>query len=250
VDVSLVIPAYNAAAVLAASLERAEAWLAGLGRASELIVVDDGSTDGTARILAEFAPRVRVLRHHPNRGKGYAVRRGMLAARGRVRAFLDAGQTYPVENIAALLAAVEAGADVAIGSRVHRDSAVSPRQAARRVAGRAFNVLVRAAVVRGYGDTQAGIKAMTAAAAEALFGRARADGFAFDVELLYLARRLGLRIAEVGIRCQYGDEPSTLRLLRHGAGMVREVAAIRARGWRGAYGRASQRVDAKPSTLP
>lgn len=243
VPVSVVIPAYNAAPFLAQSVERAVAWLAERGGPFEVVVVDDGSSDGTPDILADLArlEPVRVLRHEPNRGKGYAVRRGMLEATGARRVFLDAGLTYPPSNLEPVLRALADGADVAIGSRVHPESRYTVACSAfrtlylRHLMGRTYNRIVRAAVVGGVSDTQAGIKGMTAAAAEALFSRARLERFAFDVEVLYLARRLGLRVVEVPVRFEYRDERSTLRLVRDGARMLRDLLSIRRRARRGAY---------------
>lgn len=240
--VSLVLPVLNGEPFLAASLERADEWLRDRPGGGEVVVVDDGSTDGTAAILAGWAgPGRRVLTLPENRGKGAAVKAGMLAATGERRVFLDAGLTYPFANVDRLLAALDAGADVAIGNRLHPESRylVAPRAfrrlRSRHRMGRVFNGIVRLFAVPGFRDTQAGIKAATAAAAERIFGAARLAGFSFDVEVLFLARRFGLEVAEVPVTFVYEEEPSTLRLFRDGRRMLRDVAGLRRAARRGLY---------------
>lgn len=248
-DLSLVVPAYNAEPLLRASLERARAWLRTLDQATELLVVDDGSTDGTLRVLEGFGDSVRVLHHAPNRGKGYAVRRGLLEARGRLRVFLDVGQTYPVENIATVLEALRRGADVAVASRVHPGSRYvttsrSIRSLCRQhVMGPGFGMLARALVRTGVADTQAGLKGFRAEAAEALFHRVTLQRFCFDVEVCLLARRLGFRVEEVPVEFVHGGERSTIRPVRDGARMFTDLLRIRANARRGVYDVAPQRIS-------
>lgn len=240
-DVSLVVPAFNAEPFLRPSVERAREWLSALGRPAELLVVDDGSTDGTLRVLEGLGPDVRVLHHSPNRGKGFAVRRGLLEARGAFRVFLDAGSAYPVENVGTVLGALEAGADVAVASRSHPESrhvgaSRSLRGLTRRhVVGPGWSLLVRALVRTGISDTQAGLKGFRAAAAEELFRRVTLDRFSFDVEVCLLARRLGLRVAEVPVCLVHDDSRSTLRLFHDGPRMLKDLWRIRANARRGLY---------------
>ncbi|HEX5138482.1 MAG TPA: glycosyltransferase [Planctomycetota bacterium] len=248
-DVSLVVPAYNAEPLLRASLERARAWLRTLGGATEIVVVDDGSTDGTLRVLENFGRDIRVLHHAPNRGKGYAVQRGLLQARGRFRVFLDAGETYPIENVATVVEALQAGADVAVASRVHPESqhvttARSFRTLCRQhLMGPGFSMLARALVRTGVSDTQAGLKGFRAEAAEWLFRRVTLERFCFDVEVCLLARRLGLHVAEVPVHFVHGGEKSTLRPLRDGARMFKDLLRIRANARRGVYDVEPQRIS-------
>ncbi len=232
---SVVIPAFNEAERLPRTLARVNAHLAGQGHAYEIVVVDDGSTDGTAESArAEGGNALTLLRHHPNRGKGYAVRRGMLAAQGARRLMTDADLSTPIEDLSRLEAAVAAGHDVAIGSRAVRGANVAVRQPWYREAmGRLFNRLVRLLVLPGLYDTQCGFKLFTAEAAEAAFGPAVLDGFSFDVEALFIARRRGLRIAEVPVTWR-NDTATRVGLLRGGQAFL-DLLRIRANGWRGRY---------------
>ncbi len=254
-SLSLVIPAFDAASLLDASLERAWRWLEGLDRAVELVVVDDGSRDATPAILARFASRARAmgrgrfraLRNPMNRGKGYAVRRGVLAARGHVRLFVDAGLTYPVEALARVTETLDRGADVAIASRLHPESLylVPPGRlyplVRRHLVGRLHNRVARAIAVPGILDTQAGLKGFRAAAAERVFGVARLDRFTFDVETLFLARRFGFQIAEVPVRYVDLAERTTLRPFRDGLCGLGDLIRIRALARAGAYERRAPR---------
>lgn len=214
---SLVIPLYNEArrvpALLQALAEAADPEL-------ELVLVDDGSADGTSAALEEGARRhpglrLRALRLEARQGKGGAVRAGLLAARGALRAFTDADLPYGLEAIEALFAALEAGADVAIGARDLAGSTVGEAPLVRRGASRLFRAWVRL-VAGGLGpvrDTQCGAKAFRAASAELLFGELVRRDFAFDIEVLTLAVRLGLGIARVPVR-QRAQDGSSVRLRR------------------------------------
>ena len=230
---SVVVPAYNEALRLPATLARVEDYLGRLGVAYEIVVVDDGSTDGTAARAAR--ERVRVLRHEPNRGKGYAVRRGMLAATGERRLLTDADLSTPIEELAKLQAALDEGYDVAIGSRAIAGARIEVHQPAYREAmGRLFNRLVQVLLLPGLHDTQCGFKLFSAGAAGAAFAPATLDGFSFDVEALYLARQRGLRIAEVPVT--WRNDAATRVGLGGGAAAFVDLLRIRLRAWRGAYG--------------
>jgi dolichyl-phosphate beta-glucosyltransferase len=200
-ELSVVIPAYNEALRLPRTLEKVRAWLEARGGSYELVVVDDGSRDQTSAVAqAAGGERLTVLRNEGNRGKGYSVRRGMLAARGSRRLMSDADLSTPIEELPRLWARMDEGWDVVIASRALPDSRIEVHQPAlRETMGRAFNRLVRLAVLPGLGDTQCGFKLFSAPAAQAAFARCRLDGFAFDVEALYLARKHGFRVAELPV---------------------------------------------------
>ena len=191
-------------------------------------MADDGSTDGTAAAAAEWAARIpglRVVALARNQGKGAAVRTGMLEARGDTRAFIDADGAVPFEDIEILEQALSRGAGVAVGSRVLDTSKVDAR-VHRRVLGFFFRALVRALLVRTVDDTQCGFKLFRARAAEALFAEQLIPGFAFDVEVLGRAERMGVRVAEVAVR--WREQPgSKVRVLRDGLAMFVDVLRLR-----------------------
>jgi dolichyl-phosphate beta-glucosyltransferase len=230
-----VIPAYNEALRLPATLARVREHLAARGLGHEIVVVDDGSKDETAAVARAGGDVVRVLRHEPNRGKGYAVRRGMLAARGERRLMTDADLSTPIEELARLEAEIDRGFDVAIGSRAVAGARIEVHQPAYREAmGRLFNVFVQALLLPGLADTQCGFKLFTAVAAEAAFGPCRLDGFSFDVEALYVARRRGLRVAEVPV--VWRNDAATRVGLGGGSAAFADLLRIRLLALRGAYG--------------
>jgi dolichyl-phosphate beta-glucosyltransferase len=229
---SVVIPAFNEAERLPRYLREVMAFLAARGPSWEVVVVDDGSRDDTMGAVKPVVGNhraVRVLRHQNNSGKGFAVRAGMLAARGEYRLFTDADGATPIAEVVRLEAALDAGADVAIGSRAVTAPDVRVQARHHRVAaGRVFNFLVASLGLSGIADSQCGFKAFTAMAAEDLFGRLETNGFGFDVEVLLRARRSGYRIAEVAVNWT-DQEGSKVRLLRNGPVMVWEVLKARRR---------------------
>jgi dolichyl-phosphate beta-glucosyltransferase len=232
---SVVIPAYNEAGRLPKTLGVVRAYLDARGVPYEIVVVDDGSSDGTAeQARTGGGSTVTVLRHEPNRGKGYAARRGMLAAQGALRLMTDADLSTPIEELARLEASLADGHDVAIGSRgVAGANIVVHQPWYREATGRLFNHLVRLLALPGLHDTQCGFKLFTAAAAAAAFGPARLEGFSFDVEVLYIARRRGLRIAEVPVTWR-NDAATRVSLVRGGLAFL-DVVRIRLNGWAGRY---------------
>lgn len=201
-EIAVVVPAYNEEARLGPTVETIVAYLDGRKLDWQLIVSDDGSTDRTIAVAEAAAagdPRVRVISLGQNRGKGAAVRAGMLAARARRVLFSDADLATPIDELGKLEAALAAGADIAIGSRAVAGADIQVRQhPLRELMGRGFNTIVRIVVMGGIKDTQCGFKLFSAEAARDLFGRATIDGFAFDVEVLWLARNR-YRIAEVPV---------------------------------------------------
>ena len=234
VELSVVIPAYNEARRLPPTLERLRAFLDARGGTYEIVVVDDGSQDGTAEAARAAGGSVtRVLVSPRNRGKGHAVRQGMLAARGARRLMCDADLSTPIEQLALLEAPLDEGYDVAIGSRAISGAQVEVRQTGfRENAGRFFNLAVRLLALPDVRDTQCGFKLFSAAAAEGAFRVARLDGFAFDVEALFLARRQGRRMAEVPV--VWRNDPASRVSFGKGARAFVEIAAVR---WHALLGR-------------
>lgn len=229
---SLVIPAYNEERRLPSYLGECIAFFEARGEPYEIIVVDDGSHDRTCERVRELrtAPdQLRLIALRRNRGKGYAVRVGMLNARGAFRLFADADGATPIAELERLVAAFHTGADIAIGSRAVPDPTVIVQARRYRVwAGRVFNRLVARFGVRGIADTQCGFKCFRGTVAEDLFKSLMSDGFAFDVELLLLARRRGYRLAEVAVN--WTDQPgSKVRVLTHGPAMLWQVVKARVR---------------------
>lgn len=201
-SLSVVIPAYNEEKRLPDTLRRVQEWLGGQALDfSESIVVDDGSRDNTVGI-AEECSGVRVLRNPGNRGKGYAVRHGMLEARGEWILYSDADLSAPIEDAANLYrAAIDSSAVIAIGSRAIDRSLVSVHQSGfREWGGRVFNVVMRLVTGLKFRDTQCGFKLYRRDAAQTVFSRQKLDGFSFDVEDLYIAKKAGLKAIEVPVR--------------------------------------------------
>ena len=229
---SVVIPAYNEAARLPSYLKDILAYFEGRDESYEVIVVDDGSGDGTADRVREVAagrPGVTVHALDRNRGKGHAVRAGMARAAGRLRLMTDADGATPIREVSRLEAAVAAGADLAVGSRVlHDPSVVRQVRRHRKLSGHVFNFLVRCLGIASVVDTQCGFKLFRGSVADALFPHVTTDGFGFDVELLMLAERRGFRIVEVPIN--WADQPgSKVGVLREGPRMIYEALAARRR---------------------
>jgi glycosyltransferase involved in cell wall biosynthesis len=235
-DVSVIIPAYTQQKRLPPTLTRIEEYLAARSFSSEILVVDDGSRDRTAQVVENWQGRtagLRLVSNGGNRGKGYSVRHGMLEARGNVALFTDADLSAPIEEADKLLAALDTY-DVAIGSRALDRSMVEVHQSGRReLAGRSFNWAVRALMGVAFADTQCGFKAFRRERTRILFEQQRIERFGFDPELLYLARRHGLRVVEVPVR--WAHDPATrVHVLEDGLRMVGDLAVIR---WNSLIGR-------------
>lgn len=230
VELSVVVPSYNEEKRLESGLRQALAYLARRGEAYELLVVDDGSRDATAELAAAFADQgVRVLRHERNQGKGAAVRTGVLASRGRKVLLSDADFSTPIEELEKLEPFLRDGTPLVIGSRGLADSQVRQRQPFyREMMGKTFNRLVQLLGVRGVRDTQCGFKLIEGAVARNLCSELTIDGFAYDVELIWLARRRGYRVAEVGV-VWVNSPDSRVDPVRSSAAMLRDVVLMRFR---------------------
>jgi glycosyltransferase involved in cell wall biosynthesis len=224
---TLVIPAYNEELRLGQTLQSMLEYIEQHNLDAEILVVNDGSTDATAKLVRENFPQVRLLENPGNRGKGYSVRAGMLAAEGQWVLFSDADLSTPIEELPKFEAALRDGADVVIGSRVLHGAVLEVRQPWwRELSGRTFNVLVRLLSALPFHDTQCGFKAYQRTAAEKIAQAQLLTGWAFDVEQLVLAKKMGLRVTEVPVRW-INSAASRVNMLRDAPRMLRDVIKIR-----------------------
>jgi len=240
-ELSIVIPSFNEELRLPVTLADISSYIRASKRETEVIVVDDGSTDRTADIASSFRgeiQRLRVIRNEQNRGKGYSVRRGMLEARGRIVLFTDADLSAPIDEADKLIAAL-ADHDVAIGSRALNRKLISVRQSLfRENAGIIFNLIVRAILRLPFVDTQCGFKAFRRERCQIIFQQQRIERFGFDPELLYLARHHGLRSIEIPVR--WAHSPATkVSMLRDSLQMFLDVFIIRWNALKGRYPRSA-----------
>jgi glycosyltransferase involved in cell wall biosynthesis len=244
---SVIIPAYNEERRLPATLEKILAYLATRPFSHDVWVVDNGSTDRTAEVVREYMGRYPSLRLEQItvRGKGVAVRTGMLRAKGAFRFLCDADLSMPVEEFDRFYPPALEGADVAIGSREVPGARRFGEPSYRHLTGRVFSLAVKILVMRGFEDTQCGFKCFRASAAEDLFSRQRFNGWSFDVEVLYLARRGGFRIREVPISWYYQSD-SRIRLVGDSLRMFTDLLRIRWNSMRGIYDQPNPRSIPKP----
>lgn len=198
---SLIIPAYNEEGRIEACLEAVQSYLSGLEKSYEIIIVDDASTDRTLEIVKSRADSsIKVITYSPNKGKGYAVRQGMLASEGEYTAFTDVDLSAPIEQLSKLFDAIENEYDIAIGSRAVKGTVIPVHQPLyRELGGKTLNKIIQLLAVPGIKDTQCGFKLFKGDAAREIFTKCIIDGWGFDVEVLYLARKLGYRIKEVPV---------------------------------------------------
>jgi dolichyl-phosphate beta-glucosyltransferase len=238
VTLSLVVPAYNEAARIGIALDRSLAFLRRQGIPFEYLVVDDGSRDRTADLVRSCVAadsRLRLLSHVPNRGKGFAVRQGMLQARGKYRIFMDADLSVPVETLTETLARLEEGFDVVMGSRQVPGARVEIHQPFHREAmGRVYTRLANGLLGLAVSDFTCGFKGFRQAAAEALFSRQQLNGWSFDAEILYLAHRRGYRVLELPVTWR-NDRATKVHLARDVGRSFWELVRIRLNERRGAY---------------
>jgi dolichyl-phosphate beta-glucosyltransferase len=235
---SFIVPAYNEGSRLGATLDRILNYLGVQSLDAEVVVVNDGSRDQTADLVRSSArahPQLRLIENPGNRGKGYSVRNGMLNASGEVLLFSDADLSAPIEEANKLLAAIEADADIAIGSRWLQPETQTHRQSLlRQFYGRLFNLALRIFLGLNFKDTQCGFKAFTRNAAQTIFPLQRIERWGFDPELLYLARRAGLKVREVPVAWAH-VEGTRISPLRDGIRMFGEVLKIRWNAITGKY---------------
>lgn len=257
--ISVVIPAYNEAARLRRTIDATADYLESRGDAYELIVVDDGSRDATSEVAENWCAErrlacgtLRVLRYEENRGKGYAVRYGVLRAAGTLVLFMDADLATPIEELDTLERVLDGSNDArkhyAIGSRdIHGSRLVVHQPWYREFAGRTFNKVVQLLATPGIHDTQCGFKLLTRTAAREIFSRCTLDGFSFDVEAIYVARRLGYHVVEVPVHWMHQEGAAAFATkkayLLHGLRMLADLLRIR-RAHRGV------RPSVAPTTAP
>jgi len=235
---SIIIPAYNEAARIDATLERVLHYAAQHGWDAEVIVVNDGSRDNTVEIVQSHMQRnatLRLLENPGNRGKGYSVRNGMMHAGGEVLLFSDADLSSPIEEAPRLLGAIAEGADIAIGSRWMQSELQTQRQPLyRQFFGRIFNLMLRLILGLQFKDTQCGFKAFTRRSAQAIFPQQKIERWGFDPELLYLAKKYGFKVAEVPVAWAHSTG-TRISPLRDGTRMVVEMLKIRWNALTGKY---------------
>ena len=238
-ELSIIIPAFNEERRLPQTVEAIRGYLAARPMRAEVIIVDDGSTDGTAALVTSYHERypfVRLLSNGRNRGKGFSVRHGMREARSEFALFTDADLSAPIEEADKLLEALRNGGyDVAIGSRALDRRLIQVHQsAARERAGIIFNFLVRCTTGLPFSDTQCGFKAFRRARASIIFEQQRSEGFGFDPEILFLAQRHGLAVKEIPVRWS-NDPASKVHVARDSMRMVADLFTIRWDAWMGRY---------------
>lgn len=235
---SIVIPAYNEAGRIVKALVPTIAYLRGQAYAGEILVVSDGSRDGTRQTVESYQvtyPDLRVLEYHPNRGKGYAVKTGMLAAQGERVLFMDADYAVPIHFVEEAFRVLDAGYDVAIGSRGATGAHMTKRQAPlRELASRFYTAVQNRWIKVDFVDTQCGFKMYTRAAAQLLFHQQMLDSVIFDGELLFLAQRAGLKVGEFGVEWEHQPDSRITYNLRKSLRIFTELFKVR---WLHRFGR-------------
>ncbi len=238
-EISIIIPAYNEAELIRETLNGLLNYFKTRSESYEIIVVDDGSRDQTAALVEEwgkhFEVNLLVLVNEQNRGKGFSVRRGVEASRGNFLVFIDADLAYELDAIEGFLTALRSGCDLAIGSRVLPGSAVKGVPASRFFAGQVYSWLVQLFLFLGVRDTQCGFKSFNAQAAREIFRRLTISGFGFDVELLYIARKLKYSIKPVAVRMIHHRLGSRVQLFNHSLEMLTDLFQIRLNDLKGKY---------------
>ena len=253
-SLSIVIPAYNEGARIETALERVLSCVAERHWNAEVLIVDDGSSDSTAEIVRRWMathPNLHLIHNEGNRGKGYSVRNGILQSTGEIVLFTDADLSSPIEEAELLFAALNDGADVAIGSRwLDKQRQTIHQPLYRRFFGRCFNWVTRKIIGLPYKDTQCGFKAFKRNAAQVIFRLQTIERWGFDPEILFIARKLGYKIVEVPVTWGH-DERSRISYLRDGMKMLQEMYQIRKNSLRGRYDQAIAAMkDTSKMTTP
>lgn len=238
-ELSVIIPAYNEEALIAGNLDALNRYLSERSEPFEIIVVDDGSLDDSVETVQEWrqnnAANVHVLVNPRNMGKGFSIQRGVMESRGRYIVFIDADLPYELDAIDGFLRALREGCDLAIGSRVLPGSEVKGVPILRYVAGQVFSWMVQAVLFRGLPDTQCGFKSFTSGAAREIFRRLTIGGFGFDVEMLFIARKLKLRVQPVPVHMIEHRQRSRVRLIVDSLKMFMNLFMIRVNDLQGKY---------------
>ncbi len=239
-DISVVIPAYNESHRLPKTIRAVQEHLVSQNLSYEILVVDDGSEDNTTQTVQNLQNQITglsVITNERNSGKGFSVRRGMLAAEGHLVLMMDADLSAPMDELDKLIPLVRDGhCDIAIGSRALKTSQIEKHQPIyREPLGYIYNDIIQILLFKGIEDTQCGFKLFRRQVVEDVFNRAtRVNGFAFDVEVLFVARKLGYRIAEIPIR--WCNDPETrVKIIKHGFQMLKDLFRIRINAWKGYY---------------
>lgn len=236
-ELSIIVPAYNEQDLIVDTLDAIHDFLSARRESFEIIVVDDGSRDKTVQLVEQWGKtkNARLLVNEKNMGKGFSVRRGVEASRGEFLIFIDADLPYELDAIDGFLQELRAGSDLAIGSRVLPGSEVKGVPAARFFAGQVFSWMVQGFLFLGIRDTQCGFKSFKSNVAREIFRRLTISGFGFDVELLYIARKLKYRIQPVAVRMIHHRLGSRVRLVSHSLEMLNDLFVIRSNDLRGRY---------------
>lgn len=238
-DLSIIVPAYNEEVLIVSTLDGLQSYLAARPERYEILVVDDGSSDKTVALAQDWQKRsganLRVLVNEKNMGKGFSIQRGVFESHGQYIVFIDADLPYELDAIDGFLKALQNGYDLAIGSRILPGSKVKGVPIPRYLAGQVFSWMVQAVLFGGLPDTQCGFKSFRSDAAREIFRRLTISGFGFDVEMLYVARKLHFSIQPVAVRMIHHRLGSRVRLVGHSIEMLSDLFAIRRNDWQGKY---------------
>ena len=238
-DLSIIIPAYNEEALIVNTLESLRSYMTARAERYEIIVVDDGSQDNTVTCVQDWQKKssasLRLLSNQMNMGKGFSIRHGVLESRGRYVIFIDADLPYELDAIDDFLSALKNGFDLAVGSRVLPGSEVRGVPVYRYVAGQIFSWMVQVVLFSGLPDTQCGFKSFKSEAAREIFRRTSINGFGFDVEMLFVARKLKFTIKPVPVHMIEHRQRSRVRLLNDSLRMFGNLFMVRWMDWQGKY---------------